>query len=198
MLKIILTVTTLLFTIYLHAQKHDLYSTYSSVYAGRDYEINIIYTDTNNYKLEIDLMTYDNRYSKGGLVVTSKNLPVFIKALDTAKIYFNKWEAHARAQKGSKRIIKYFQDEKIGGYFYDRNKSRIDYPLNAKYKYRVLRHNNEIIYVLNISTGNLRAQYGQQYTVHSFSLFFQSEEEIKDFRNLITPEKVVAFIKEND
>lgn len=180
------------------AQKSTIFTEYYSSYAGRNYNIKLIYDDTNNYKLEIDLMTFDNRYLNGGLIYTNKTLPGFIQSLDTAIVYYNNWVVNAKIRKGSKRIIKYFHKEKVEGYFYSNNKTRIDFPLNVKYRYRVLHHNDEIVYVLNISTGNLRSQHGQQYTVQSFSLFFISDKEIEEFQNLITPEKVKGFIKANN
>lgn len=192
------TITTIYFVLFIillaNSQEKKHFTKYENTYAQRSYDIKIKYDDTSNYKIEIDLMTYDNRYLEGGLVLTHKTLPGFLEALDSAMEYYSKWVVPAKARKGSKKNVQYFQEEKIIGFFDEKKKTRIDFPLRVKYQYRVLKHKDDLIYVLDIATGKIRAQHGNQYTVQSFSMLFLSAQEIHDFKELITIDKVKAFI----
>jgi len=175
----------------MESSAQEKFATYDNTYIGETYDIKLSLEEEELY---IDAVSFDELYDKGGIKISKKQAPDFLNAIAEAKTKYKEWVKVAKENDVLELNKSMDIKSKVGSYFlYNREwKSQLSVELN--FDFQILEVEGELIYLLNISTGELRASSNDNLFVNGFSLIFCSENEIEAFTNEISRQKIEAFI----
>ena len=175
----------------MESSAQEKFATYDNTYIGETYDIKL---SLEEEELFIDAVSFDELYDKGGIKISKKQAPDFLNAIAEAKTKYKEWVKVAKENDVLELNKSMDIKSKVGSYFlYNREwKSQLSVELN--FDFQILEVEGELIYLLNISTGELRASSNDNLFVNGFSLIFCSENEIEAFTNEISRQKIEAFI----
>lgn len=182
----------LLFILCSQIKAQEKFTTYDNTYIGKSYEIQIS-NDKGKFKLFIDALSVDTMHEKGGILVEEKNYPGFIDALSEAKLKYEEWVRTAQ-ENNVKELNKEMKiKSKVSGYFLYGSKWNFQFLVNLKFDFKIIDSKGEIKYLLLVRTGELQSSSNQFMKVDGFLLVFSSSDEIDDFLNSISIDKIIDF-----
>jgi len=189
-MKKLLLIVIMLFSINVFAQED--FSVYDNTYAGKEFKIQISYEDTSQFTLWIDAMSLDKLHNKGGIKLDYKRYDEFISAINEAKDKYIEWSNVAKENNVSELEKSMSISPKVGGYFFygDWN---FQYIVNPSVYFKIFKKDNIIKHFLVINTGKLQSSSNQFMKVDGFVLVFSSVEEIDNFLETISRQKLNIF-----
>jgi hypothetical protein len=181
----LLTITTV------ESYAQENFTTYDNTYFGKTYDIKL---SLETEDLFIDAMALDELYNKGGIRITKKQHQDFLNAIAEAKTKYKEWlkiaqENNVRAFEKSMNI-----KSKVGSYFLYGREWKFQLVVNLTFDFQVLEDEGELKYLLFIRTGELKSSSNEHLKVDGFLLVFSSVNEIDDFANKISSQKINTFI----
>jgi hypothetical protein len=175
-----------------HSQ--EKFTTYNNKYGGNEtYNIQISSKDKDKFTLYIDAMSLDRLHSKGGMMIDEKQHQEFLNAISESKIKYEEWVKTAKENNIKELDKSMTVKSKVSGYFLygDWN---FQYVVNLTFDFKVLESKGELKYLLIIRTGELQSSSNQFMKVDGFVLVFSSVNEIDNFTNEISTQKINEFI----
>lgn len=171
----------------------DKFTTYDNAYFEKTFDIQISTKDKVDFTLWIDAHSFDKLHKEGGIEVSKKQYDNFLNALKESKLKYVEWIKTAK-ENNVKELDKemtvkckfdcYFE---YGDWNFQRN-------VTPNFRFKILPKENDILYLLIMSTGELQSSSNQFMKVDGFALVFSSESEIDDFINVISLQKINDFL----
>jgi hypothetical protein len=175
----------------MESSAQEKFATYYNTYIGETYDIKL---SLEEEELFIDAVSFDELYDKGGIRISKKQAPDFLNAIAEAKTKYKEWVKVAKENDVLELNKSMDIKSKVGSYFLYNREWKSQLSVNLNFDFQILEVEGELIYLLNISTGELRASSNDNLFVNGFSLIFCSENEIEAFTNEISRQKIEAFI----
>jgi hypothetical protein len=175
----------------MESSAQEKFATYDNTYIGETYDIKLSLEEEELY---IDAVSFDELYDKGGIKISKKQAPDFLNAIAEAKTKYKEWVKVAKENDVLELNKSMDIKSKVGSYFLYNREWKSQLSVNLNFDFQILEVEGELIYLLNISTGELRASSNDNLFVNGFSLIFCSENEIEAFTNEISRQKIDAFI----
>lgn len=178
-----------------------LFGTYSSSYENKTQNIYITFDKKDKFTLYISATSLDKLVTNGGFKVWGKYLPDFIEKFKTAQQKYNEWIITAKENNVTSfsKLIeveneKAIRTAKSTAYFYFGDFWHESIMGEPYFQFIVHKDENDNIgYHLLVSTSNLYAKDNRFITCSGFSMIFSSNEEISNFINAISLEKIEEF-----
>jgi hypothetical protein len=181
----------------------EKFSTYQNSF-GDDKERNIRIStkDKEKYTLYIDAIPMDKLFKDGGgIQLTEKQNPDFIKALETAKLKYEEWVKTAKENNVTELRKEMSVKPSCAAFFRAGSEWHFQFKLNLTFAFIIIKSGEEVKYLVTINTGKVTSSSNQFTTVDGFSIIFASVDEIDKFKEAISIEKINEFIakpKEKD
>jgi hypothetical protein len=175
----------------MESSAQEKFATYDNTYIGETYDIKLSLEEEELY---IDAVSFDELYDKGGIKISKKQAPDFLNAIAEAKTKYKEWVKVAKENDVLELNKSMDIKSKVGSYFLYNREWKSQLSVELSFDFQILEVEGELIYLLNISTGELRASSNDNLFVNGFSLIFCSENEIEAFTNEISRQKIEAFI----
>lgn len=176
----------------LNSFAQESFTTYDNTYANKTYDIQIALEENDKYSLYIDALSLDKLRSKGGIMVTHKQQPDFIAALNEAKAKYIEWVSTAK-QNDVKELDKTMSMKaKVGGYFMS-GKWHFQNLVSLTFDFKIYESKGEVKYLLILRTGKLQSSSNQFTNMDGFVLVFTSADEIDAFTTAISSESITEF-----
>lgn len=171
----------------------DKFTTYDNTYIGKTYDIQISTKDKVDFSLWIDAMSLDKLHKEGGIEVTKKQYDNFLNALTESKLKYVEWIKTAK-ENNVKELNKEMAIKcKVDCYF-EYGDWNFQYNVIPNFRFKILPQDDDIKYLLIMSTRELQSFSNQFMKVDGFALVFSSESEINDFINVISLQKINDFL----
>lgn len=192
MKKIILTIFISLFLL-ANITAQEKFTTYDNSYAEKSYEINLSSKENGKYTLYIEAMSMDKLHETGGLMVESKIHQKFLDALNEAKIKYQEWVQTAKVNNVKELDKEMKIKSRVAGYFLYGSNWHFQYYVNLTFDFKIIESGEEIKYLLIVRSGKMKSSSNQFMDVDGVVLIFTSNDEIEEFVNTITIQKVIDF-----
>lgn len=191
-MKAITLIISFLITFSLFSQKH--FGTYESSQIYETFEILFSEGENNDFTLYIYGLSLDPLTDQIGLMVTSSYYDKFIESVSLAKEKYVEWVAVAKSNnvKDLSKAMK-INLEADGMWLYSNN-WQFDFSVDLTFIFTVKEKDSGIDYVLYISSGEMQSSSNEYITTDGCVLVFNSENEILQFLNSISKEKVDEFL----
>ena len=168
----------------------EKYSTYFHLANASAYNVLISYPDYDDgYLLWVEMMPINKRSEIGGVIIPEDGHSLFISAFNEAKLKYTEWVNTAKENNVTDLRKSMSYKAVVGGFFKYGGTWNFQAVVNLTFEFAIV--NN--IYLLIARTGNLTSSSNQFVTHDGFWFMFENEEEINDFLNILSPEKVVEF-----
>jgi len=188
-LKIKLTsIACLLMTFVTFSQ--EKYNSYDNLYSDNEYDIQISAKDSTKYTLYIDMMSLDNLSESGGIMIDEKNHERFTTTLFEAKVKYEEWVKTANENNVTEIDKTMSLKTKVSGYFLYGSKWNFQFTINLTFDFKIINGKNLLI----VRTGKMTSSSNQFMTHDGLVFVFSNTEEITDFLDLISKDKITEFI----
>ena len=174
----------------------DKFATYQNSFGDKtERNIQISSKEKGKYTLYIEALPMDKLFKDGGgIQLSEKQNPDFIKALETAKLKYEEWVKTAK-ENNVTDLRKEISVKPICGAFFKAGSDwHFQFKLSLTFTFMVLTIKDEVKYLLTINTGKVTSSSNQFTTVDGFSIIFASVDEIDKFKEAISIEKINEFI----
>ncbi len=194
MKNIRLTLIVIILITSLTGYSQEKYATYDNTYIEKTYEVQISLEANNKFTFYIDALSLDNFVDKGGFEISSNQLKGFLTNLNQAKEKYKEWIKTAKANnvESLSKEIK-IKSQKINGYFLYGGDWQFDFYVKPTFKFVILKSNEEIKYLLIVSTGELQSSSNEYIDCKGFVLVFSSLDEITHFETLFSEKQINEF-----
>jgi uncharacterized protein (DUF1330 family) len=183
----------ILLTLGLNVNAQDKFTTYDNAYAKKTYDIQISLKDNDKFTFYIDAMSLDNLHEKGGFMVDDKKYQGFIDALTEAKSKYQEWEQTAKSNNVKELDKEMPIKSKVAGYFLYGSDWHFQYIVNLTFDFKILESEGEIKYLLIVRSGKMQSSSNQFMDVDGVVLVFTSANEIQEFVDSISLNKINEF-----
>lgn len=176
------------------------YCKYDNSYEEKTYKITLNIFKNNTYSVNIYAQPIDRLIDNGGFEISQNQLDGFLSNLNFAKQKYIEWDSIARVNNVSEISKKIdLKSQKIRGYFYFGNSWDLDYYVLPNFEYRIIPSEDSTSHkrLLIVRTGELQSSTNEFTKCDGFALVFTSVEEITNFINLISKDKIDSFILKN-
>ncbi len=193
----IFTITILIFQNSLFAQR-ELDTMYYS-HIKQSLPISIDAKSATNYDLYIETISKDEIFSKDvGIIISSgKRYDKFITAFKSAKEKYIEWQETAK-QNGVKTMNKRLNIvNRQDAFFYSASKRIICRNVDLFFVFSITENNGESVCLLLVGTTKLKSSNNQFITHDGGMLVFKSADEIENFINKISEEKLNTFLSDS-
>lgn len=168
----------------------ESYNSYSNLYSGNKYDIQISYKDSLKYTLYIDMMSMDRLSKSGGIMVDKKEHEKFIKTLEEAKLKYEEWVKIAIDNNVTDLDKSMSLQTRVGGYFSYGSKWNFQYIVNLSFDFKIINDKKLLI----VRTGKMTSSSNQFMTHDGFVFVFSNTEEITEFLDIISRNQINEFI----
>ena len=178
-----------------------LLGTYQSSYETKTHNIYITFEKKDKFTLYISATSRDQIVTEGGFKVWGKYLPDFIEKFKKAQQKYNEWIITAKENNVTSfsKLIEVESEKAIRtikstAYFYFGDFWHESFMGEPYFQFVVNKEvNDNIGYYLYVSTSNLFAKDNRFITCSGFAIILSSNEEITEFINAISQEKIEEF-----
>ncbi len=172
----------------------DKFTSYENTYFRKTYPIQIVSKEKGKFTLWIDAWSYDRVHDKGGIMINHRNHQNFIDALIQARFKYDEWVKTAK--ENNINDVSKPMNIKSGAdaYFMYGSKWNFQFDISTSFNFEVRDNNGKTEYLLFVKTGELQSSSNQFMKVNGFALVFKSSNEITNFVDLISEDKIVDFI----
>ena len=171
----------------------ETFTSYDNTYAKKTYDIQLSLKDAEKFTLFIDAMSLDDLHEQGGLMVDEKKYQGFIDALNEAKLKYQEWEKTAKDNNVKELDKEMLIKSKVAGYFLYGGDWHFQYIVNLTFDFKILESDGEIKYLLIVRSGKMQSSSNQYMDVDGVVLVFSSVEEIQEFLDTISLQKINEF-----
>ena len=168
----------------------ESYNSYSNLYSGNKYDIQISYKDSLKYTLYIDMMSMDRLSKSGGIMVDKKEHEKFIKTLEEAKLKYEEWVKIAIDNNVTDLDKSMSLQTRVGGYFSYGSKWNFQYIVNLSFDFKIINDKKLLI----VRTGKMTSSSNQFMTHDGFVFVFSNTEEITEFLDIISRNQINEFV----
>lgn len=193
MRKNVTLIGIILLTLGLNVNAQDKFTTYDNEYAKKTYDIQISLKDNDKFTLYINAMSLDNLHETGGFMVDDKKYQGFIDALNEAKSKYQEWEQTAKSNNVKELDKEMPIKSKVAGYFLYGSDWHFQYIVNLTFDFKILESDGEIKYLLIVRSGKMQSSSNQFMDVDGVVLVFTSANEIQEFVDSISLNKINEF-----
>lgn len=166
------------------------FGSYNSSYVNKSYEVSVAQKERGGYSVYVDMMSLDNLSNKGGIIITEKQHSKFISVLNDAKGKLVEWAATATENdvKDVNKAMPY--KTKVDAYFKYGSKWNFQFSINLTFDFTVIGGESLLI----VRTGKLVSSSNRYMTHDGFIFAFKDENEIDEFLDMISVDKVAEYI----
>jgi hypothetical protein len=176
------------------SQAQDKFTSYENTYFRKTYPIQIDSKEKGKFTLWIDAWSYDMVYDKGGIMINHRSYQNFVDALIQARFKYEEWVKTAK-ENNIKEVSKPMNiKSRADAYFLYGSKWNFQYDISTSFNFEVRENKGKLEYLLFVKTGGLQSSSNQYMKVSGFALVFTSSNEINNFLDLISEDKIVDFI----
>ena len=193
MRKNVTLIGIILLTLVLNVKAQDKFTTYDNSYAKKTYDIQISLKDNDKFTFYIEAMSLDKLHEKGGFMVDDKKYQGFIDALNEAKSKYQEWEQTAKSNSVKELDKEMPIKSKVAGYFLYGSDWHFQYIVNLTFDFKILESDGEIKYLLIVRSGKMQSSSNQFMDVDGVVLIFTSANEIQEFVDSISLNKINEF-----
>lgn len=172
----------------------DKFSSYENTYFRKTYPIQIVSKEKGKFTLWIDAWSYDRVHDKGGIMINHRNHQNFIDALIQARFKYDEWVKTAKENNINDVSKPMNIKSRADAYFMYGSKWNFQFDISTSFNFEVRDNNGKTEYLLFVKTGELQSSSNQFMKVNGFALVFKSSNEITNFVDLISEDKIVDFI----
>lgn len=191
--KYIIIKGLILMVVSLNLNAQTLFASYNNTYIQKSYDIEISLEENDEFFLYIYALSLDDICDNGGFLIKDVKHEEFINALIEAKLKYQEWTEVAKTN----NIKDFDKDMKINsevsGYFSYFDEWHIQLHVFLTFNYRIYETNGNTKYILIIRTEKMQSSKNQYIDVDGFALVFTSADEIQEFVELISMDKINEF-----
>jgi len=180
----------------IHSNAQNPFTTYSNSYFKNKY---VIYVSAkgNIFTLFINAMPSVGSDETGGLIIHEDNYSKFIDGLKLAKLKYEDAVKKAKEKNATNlnTTLKVFNAVDI---YFKQDQMYAQKNVELIYNFKVEEIGGKLNYFLFVNTGKLTALNNTSVHSDGYSLVFSSANEIDQFINKISPEKIDSAIVKND
>lgn len=174
----------------------EKFSSYDNVFLKKTFEIQISLKDGSAI-LWIDAASLDNSVDKAGYEIEESQLGGFIENLNEAKTKYIEWVSKAKENNVSevdKSMELTTKTQKVSGYF-KYGDWQFDHNVRLTYNFKIFKDDkiDKTNYLLIVRSGKLQSGSNQFMDCKDVVLVFTTADEITDFLNIISPEKITNY-----
>lgn len=174
----------------------EKYATYDNTFVDKTYDISVSFKDGGEFSLWINALSLDRIIEVGGYYIKQAQLEGFLNNLNSAKAKYLEWVAVAKTN-DVKELEKAMEikSKKINSYFRYGGDWHFDFHVKPTFSFKIVHDEITDItrYLLIVRSGKLNASDNEYIDCDGFAFVFTSEEEITEFENLISYEKIESF-----
>lgn len=183
----------ILLTSGLIVKAQDKFTSYDNTYAKKTFDIHISIKDNEKFTLYIEAMSLDNLHETGGFMVDDKKYQGFIDALNEAKSKYQEWEQTAKSNNVKDLDKEMPIKSKVVGFFLYGSDWHFQHIVNLTFDFKIMESEGEINYLLIVRSGKMQSSRNQFMDVDGVVLVFNSANEIQDFVDSISSNKINEF-----
>jgi len=174
----------------------EKFSSYDNVFLEKTFQIEISLKD-GSATLWIDAASLDNSVDKAGYEIEEQQLNGFIENMNEAKTKYIEWINKAKENNVSEvdKIIELTsKNQRMSGYFLYGD-WQFDHNVYLFYNFKVFKDDktDKVNYLLIVRSGKLQSGSNQFMDCKDVVLIFTTSDEITDFLNIISPDKITAY-----
>ena len=172
------------------------FTTYSNSYFKNEY---VIYVSAkgNIFTLYINAMPSVESNETGGIIIQEDNYYKFIDGLKLGKLKYEEAVKDAK-EKNSTNVTKTLRVFNTVDTYFKQDQMYAQKNVELIYNFKVQKIDGKLNYFLFVNTGKLTAINNPSVQSNGYSLVFSSANEIDQFINKISPEKIDSSIVKND
>lgn len=191
--QILLLCAIFLFSLKAYCQKD--YDTYDNTYLNKTFKIQISLDDNNQAGFYVNAFSFDSNAHDGGFNLKAKRVDGFIENLKQAQLKYQDWLATAKANnvKSLSKEIK-IKAQRLDGYFKYGKKWHFDFYVSPSFEFKIIESKGKVSHLLIVRTGKMEASDNKYIDSDGFALIFSSSDEITQFCNKFSNEKIAEFI----
>jgi hypothetical protein len=183
----------ILLTLGINVKAQDKFISYDNTYAMKTFDIQISIKDNDKFTLYIEAMSLDNLHETGGFMVDDKKYQGFIDALNEAKSKYQEWEQTAKSNNVNELDKEMPIISKVAGFFLYGSEWHFQYIVNLSFDFKILERDGKIKYLLIVRSGKMQSSSNQFMDVDGVVLVFTSANEIQEFVDSISLNKIKEF-----
>jgi hypothetical protein len=168
----------------------EKYTSYDNVYSGSKYDVQISVKDSTKYTLYVDMMSLDKLSKSGGVMIDEKAHEKFTTTLLEAQVKYEEWVKIANDNNVTEFNKTMSLKTKVGGYFLYGSKWNFQFVVNLTFDFKIIDGKNLLI----VRTGKMTSSSNQFMTHDGFVFVFSSTEEITEFLDVLSKDKITEFI----
>lgn len=168
----------------------EKYTSYDNVYSGSKYDVQISSKDSTSYKLYVDMMSLDKLSKSGGVMLDENAHEKFISTLLEAQIKYEEWIKTANDNNVTELDKTMTLRTKVSGYFLYGSKWNFQFVVNLTFDFKIIDGKSLLI----VRTGKMTSSSNQFMTNDGFVFVFSSTEEITEFLDVLSKDKITEFI----
>ena len=168
----------------------EKYTSYDNVYSGSKYDVQISSKDSTSYKLYVDMMSLDKLSKSGGVMLDENAHEKFISTLLEAQIKYEEWIKTANVNNVTELDKTMTLRTKVSGYFLYGSKWNFQFVVNLTFDFKIIDGKSLLI----VRTGKMTSSSNQFMTNDGFVFVFSSTEEITEFLDVLSKDKITEFI----
>ncbi len=172
----------------------EKYTFYDNIYSGNRYDIEIESKDTTKYKtrysLYIYMMSLDKLSKSGGIMVGEKGHDEFVTTLIEAQDKYNEWVKTAEENNVLEIDKTMSLKTRVSGYFLYGTKWNLVSIIDLTFDFKIINGKNLLI----VRTNRMASSSNKFMTHDGFVFVFSSTEEITEFLDIISKNKIIEFI----
>jgi hypothetical protein len=168
----------------------EKYTSYDNLYSGSKYDVQISSKDSTSYKLYVDMMSLDKLSKSGGVMLDENAHEKFISTLLEAQIKYEEWIKTANVNNVTELDKTMTLRTKVSGYFLYGSKWNFQFVVNLTFDFKIIDGKSLLI----VRTGKMTSSSNQFMTNDGFVFVFSSTEEITEFLDVLSKDKITEFI----
>ncbi len=168
----------------------EKYTSYDNVYSGSKYDVQISSKDSTKYTLYVDMMSLDKLSKSGGVMIDEKAHEKFTATLLEAQVKYGEWVKTASDNNVTELDKTMTLKTKVSGYFLYGSKWNFQFVVNLTFDFKIIDGKNLLI----VRTGKMTSSSNQFMTHDGFVFVFSSTEEITEFLDVLSKDKITEFI----
>lgn len=177
----------------INTSAQDKLTSYDNTFVKKTFDIQISFDKKGEFTLYINAYSVDALHETGGFMIDQKDYDDFISCLNQSILKYNDWVKTAKENNVTELIKTMPIKGKSSGYFLYGDEWKFDYYLNLTFDFKIIEQEDSLKYVLIVRSGEMVASDNEFMDVDGVVLLFISSEEIKEFIDLISLDKINEF-----
>jgi len=169
----------------------EKYTSYDNLYSLSKYDVEISSKDSTTYRLYVNMMSLDKIFKSGGVIIDENSHEKFTKTLLESQVKYEEWVKIANDNNVKELDKTMSLKTKVIGYFLYGSEWNFQTFVNLIFDFKIINGKNLLI----VRTGEMISSSNQFMKNDGFVFVFSSTEEITEFLDVLSKDKITKFIK---